>query len=513
MTTEKTVQTNVAPTTSVRRRGSFFGDVLKLVSGTAFSQALLLLASPILTRLYTPEAFGTLALFTSIITILGVIACLRYELAIMLPESDEEAANLLGASLMFAVLVSSLTVPVMWWGQALLLRSLNAPALGPYLWLIPPGVLVGGVFLALNYWNSRTKRFGRLSIARVVQSIGVLTTQIGLGFGGLPTSGVLIGASVGGQTLATTILGGQIWRDDRKLFFRSICLSKIFLEIKRYRKFPLLDTWSALLNSLSWQLPAFLLSAFFSSTIVGFYALGFRILQLPMSLIGGSIAQVFYQRASEAHKQGKLATLVEEVFDKLVMIGLVPMLTLTLIGRDLYTVLFGSEWAEAGVYTQILSIWAFVWFISSPLSTLFSVLEKQEYLLWWNLANFATRLFSLWIGGALREPRIAIVLFAFSGILIYGYINLLILSKSGVPLRKVAKIISRYFMIFLPAALILMFLPLIHSEALLQILAASILTVLYFLYVLKTKSSVSDFFSGNRPTMSNWRGTTDRNDS
>ncbi len=102
------------------KKTSFASDVLKLVSGTAFAQGLTICASPFLTRLYGPEAFGTLALFVSITSIIGAIACLRYELAIMLPESDEEAANLLGVSLCFVVLISILTVPMVWLGRPII---------------------------------------------------------------------------------------------------------------------------------------------------------------------------------------------------------------------------------------------------------------------------------------------------------------------------------------------------------------------------------------------------------
>ncbi len=368
------------PTTaaSIPQGNSFARDVLKLVSGTAVAQLLGILASPILTRLYTPDAFGVLAIFTSIVSILGVVACLRYELSIMLPDSDEEAANLFAVSLSFAVLVSLLTVPLVWWGREPLLRWLNAPQLGPYLSLVPPAVLVAGVILALNYWNTRTKQFGRLSIARVSGSVATTSTNLGFGFLGNATSGVLIAASFGGQVVNATILAIHSWRDNSRLFLHSISWQKMLAGISRYRKFPLFGTWSALLNTISWQLPAFLLAAFFSSSVVGFYALGFRILQMPMRLIGAAIGQVFFQQAAQAKVQGTLAELVEATFRRLVMVGLFPMLMLTIIGRDLYVVIFGQNWAEAGVYTQILGVWAFFWFISSPMSTLFSILEKQE---------------------------------------------------------------------------------------------------------------------------------------
>jgi lipopolysaccharide exporter len=473
------------------RNTSFSGDVLKLVSGTTIAQLLSILTFPIITRLYAPESFGIWAIFGSITSILSVIACLRYELSIMLPESDEEAAILLGVSLLFTLLISLLTVPVIWWGQAPLLRWLNAPELRPYLWLIPIFVFVTGLFLALNYWNSRTKHFGRLSIARVSSAVAISSSQLGLGFAGFVSGGSLIGAMVGGKALATAVLGGQIWRDDRGLFLRAIYRSELIPLIKRYRKFPLYDTWSALLNSISWQLPTLMLSSYFSTAVVGYYALGYRILQLPMSFIGGAIGQVFFQRVSEAHLRGELNLAVEQTFRRLVMIGLFPMLTLAFIGRDLFILLFGTDWAEAGVYTQILSVWAFLWFISSPLSTVFSTLQKQEHMLRWNLVNFATRFGSLWVGGILQDARMAVFLFSSSGIFVYGYIVLSILVHAGVPLSTIMKIISAQLLLFLPVGCLLLYLLVVGSQAELRLLLAGIILAVFFLFlVLKELKAV-----------------------
>ncbi|GIV70502.1 MAG: polysaccharide biosynthesis protein [Patescibacteria group bacterium] len=492
MTETSTIETSSPrPHGSTRQaRSGFGGDVLKLVSGTTFAQALLILAAPILTRLYPPEAFGVLAIFTSITTILGVIACLRYELAITLPEKDEDAANVLGVTLFFAVLIALLASIVIGWGHEFIIALLKAPALGSWLWLVPPATFLAGVFLGFNYWNTRTHHFGRLSISRVLQSASTATSQITLGLTGVAPGGALIISSVGGQALAVLTLGMQIYRDDRNTFWESVRLQKIVEVVKRYRKFPLYDTWSALLNSFSWQLPAFLLAAFFSPTVVGYYALGFRILQMPMSLVGSAIAQVFYPRAAEAYQRGDLSVLVENTFHRLVLIGLFPMLTLTLIGRDLFTIFFGPEWAEAGSYAQILSIWAFVWFISSPLSTIFNVLEKQERMLRWNMANFLTRFLSLWIGGVLHEPRISIFLFAATGLFVYGYINYSILSTAGVPLRNVIRILLQNALLFLPAGATFVLMSVLFHEPILVVAAAVLWMTLYTLYVLKTQMNI-----------------------
>jgi lipopolysaccharide exporter len=114
-----------------------------------------------------------------------------------------------------------------------------------------------------------------------------------------------------------------------------------------------------------------------------------------MSFIGSSISQVFFQRASEAKSEDALALMVENTFRLLVIIGMFPILTLTIVGSDVFSVIFGEIWTEAGVYAQILSIWVFVWFISSPLSTLYIIMEKQQFGLKFNIVNFITRLGSV----------------------------------------------------------------------------------------------------------------------
>ena len=163
-TKEESIQTSSG---STKTDSSFLADVSKLVGGTAFAQVLSILIAPILTRLYAPAAFGTAAVFFSITEMITVVACLRYELAVMLPEHDEDAANVLAVGLGSTLAVSGLTALMVFFGAEPVLRLVNAPDLAPYLWLVPLTVLANGVFLALSYWNSRAKRFGRQSTARV----------------------------------------------------------------------------------------------------------------------------------------------------------------------------------------------------------------------------------------------------------------------------------------------------------------------------------------------------------
>ena len=223
---------------------TFAVNVLKLVTGSIFAQGLGVLVAPIVTRLFAPEAFGVAALFASISGIIGVVACLRYELSIMLPKPDEEAVNLLGVSLFFVLITTGASAFVMFFAGDVIVYFLNSPELKRYLWLIPISVFVSGIFLPLNYWTSRTKHFGRLSIARVVSASTVQTTKLGLGFAGFISGGVLICTTILGQIASTVVLVGQIWRDDRHLFMMSIRWKKMIAGMKRHKKFPLYNSWS-----------------------------------------------------------------------------------------------------------------------------------------------------------------------------------------------------------------------------------------------------------------------------
>jgi O-antigen/teichoic acid export membrane protein len=429
---------------------SFAGNVLKLVTGSVFAQGLGILAAPIVTRLFAPEAFGVAALFVSITGIMGAVACLRYELAIMLPKTDEEAANLLGVSLCFVIIITGISALIIFLVDDVVVQLLNSPELKKYLWLVPIAIFFNGIFLALNYWNSRTKHFGRLSIAGIVSAVIAQATKLGAGFAGYISSGVLIATGILGSIVSTFVLGGQIWRDDRHLFKASIRCKKMIEGLKRHKRFPAFTVWATILNAVSRQSSILLLAYFFSPQVVGFFAIGQRIVNLPSTLIGQKVGQVFFQKATEAKYEGKLGNVVEEVFHRLVSLGTFPILLLGIIGREFFIVAFGTRWAEAGVYVQILALWTFFAFIYSPVSTLFPVLEKQGVNLIFNSLLFFVRVLSLVLGGLTSSARITLFLYSAANLVIIVWMCFWILSKVGIPSKRTLRYISKYILYSAP---------------------------------------------------------------
>jgi lipopolysaccharide exporter len=467
------------------RRGSFGADVLKLATGTVLAQGITLLLSPLLTRLYAPQAFGVWALFSSITTIIGVVACLRYDIAIMLPESEEEGASLLGVSLLAVTAVSIVAFGAALVGRGAIVSALKAPEITPWLWLIPVAVFVNGVYLALSSWSSRSRRFARLSAARVGGSATSSAVQLGLGYAGSATALSLIASSLAGTGISTAVLGAQIGREDGAVLQRGLRWSRLRQGIRRYRKFPVYGSISVLLNTISWQLPAILLQRFFSAEVVGYYSLGNRLLRIPMDLVGGAISQAFYPRAAAARAAGQLAEVVEAAYRRLVTIGFAPMLVLGIVASDLFRIAFGARWAEAGVYTQILSVWTFFWFISSPLSTLFAVLEMQEFGLKLNIVILGTRFLSLAAGGLMGDARLALMLFAASGVFVYGYYSFAILAAAGVRWSAALRILASGVAAVSPIAAVLIAGKLAGVPAWLEVLAAGLSLAAFFSVVVR----------------------------
>jgi lipopolysaccharide exporter len=428
-----------AALTSKLPPGSFIRNVVTLMTGTTFAQALMILVAPILTRLYSPEDFGVYALYISILGIIAVVACWCYEFAIVLPENDEDAANILVISLLVCLAMVLLTLILVALFRKSVANILGAPELASWLWFMPLSLIVAGLFQVFNYWSTRRKHFRRLAIRQITQSTITVATQLGIGFILYPGPGGLIGGSIVGQFTATGRLAWHIWRDEGKQLLSYIKRKDLYRMLARYKKFPLYSSWSALLNTASAMLPVLLLGYFFTPKIVGYYALGHRVLATPMGVIGGSVAQAFFPRAAEARRSGNLDKITFELFQQLLTIGLIPILLIAIVAPELFSIIFGHRWVEAGVYAQWLCLWIIFQFISSPISTIITVLEKQRLGLMYNISLFSGRIIALIIGGILQNPLLAIKLLGLVGAIMYFIYGVLLLNLAKVKRAKVVR--------------------------------------------------------------------------
>jgi len=436
------------------RNRSFATDLLTLASGTVLSQFLGALATTVIARLFAPEAFGVSALFMSLVGILVVVACLRYETAILVPEQEEEAANVFGLSIAISIFVTLLAFPLFGFGARTLANTLKSPEFTPYVALVPVGVFLCALTLTLDAWSTRRRSFGQITSAQVLGTVGMVGTQIVAGTMGHATAGWLITGTLAGAGLFSAALCVHLAKSSGQIV-HAITPRNMWVACRRYRRFPQYNVLSSVLNALSWQMPTFLLAAFFTTTVVGQYSLGNRLLRLPMALIGANISRAFFPRAAAAQLKGDLAPVVQNALHYLLAATLFPCMLLALISKDLFVLIFGARWAEAGVYAQILSPFTFFWFMSVPLNPVLPVLQQQAVELRFEALSFTTRLLSLVAGGFLGSILLTLALFSISGAIVHGLYSVAILKKAHVPFVNVYNLAAPHLIMTIPAGLII----------------------------------------------------------
>lgn len=472
----------------------FITNVLKLVSGSVIAQALGILLVPIITRLYSPGDYGAFQVFLSISSILAVLSCLSYQLAIMLPKEEEDSANIVTLCIALVSIISVVSGGVFillsgWVGE-----TLNTPDLSQYLIFLPVVVFLNGLFVVVNYWLSRRVRFGTLATAQVANSVSSKFVQIGTGFGSASPLGLILGLIAGYGAALLVMLRGI--REDLPLF-RSVSLSRITYLAKRYRRFPLFTSWSTVANSASLQVAPLMLASFFNPAIVGFYGVAHMVVNMPMSLIGSATGQVFFQKASEEmNRTGSVKTVVREVHQRLVSIGIFPILILMIIGEELFALVLGAEWGTAGGYARILAPWLLLVFIASPLSTIFSVLERQTVDFSFNLLILFSRIAVLCVGGVYGNPIVALALFSLTGVIFWGWMNLYILKISGVAYRTGLEDFLRFSLVALAVASPLIIVKYLSLPLYILLIVAGIVTCIYYTVVVSRDPILKKEFTG-----------------
>ncbi len=412
-------------------------DFSQIAFGTLISQIILVFLTPIITRIYDPAMYGIASTFIAVTNIFLVICCFRYEQAIMLPEDNRDAVSLFFACVLILSIFSIVLIPICLIFGDLITSLLHLSELQSYLFLLPIVLFVGGLSLLLKFWNLRKKRFGIQATTQVVQYVVYPGCQIGLGVSGFTTAGSLILSDLFAKISCVGVYLYRLVRDDAKMFSCGISLNHIWSQLLKYKKFPLINTWAELLYCLSWQLPVLLLSAFFSSDIAGQYSLAYRTLLLPLSLVGSSIGMVLFQRASVAVHNGTLGPLVEDIVVLIFTISALPLLVIGILGPDIFSIIFSSQWELAGTFVQILSIWMIIWFVASPLMNLINVLGIQGFGLKYNLVSVIVRSLALVLGILLGDVYIALLLFMLFGLVLDGYVSYVLVSKSGCPIRNI----------------------------------------------------------------------------
>jgi O-antigen/teichoic acid export membrane protein len=473
----------------------FAGDVMTIASGTIIAQIIASLAIPIVTRIYSAESYGTYSLFVSLITIVGSVATLKYELSIALPENEKEAVNQFYLSIIVSFLFSIFLFFLILIFQSLLLNFFDQALISYLRFLLPLSFFVIGVNYSLNYWNTRKRNFLNISVNKISKEAIKDAFQLLPVLFGLVNGVLLVFSEFFGWFLSTLIFYKNSLSQITNKYTEKIVLSKsdLIAGFKKYIKFPKYSALSVFINNFAIQTPIFLISLYYSKAYAGEFAISNNILRIPLTFIGNSIGQVFYQRASQVRSDEKrIKNLVNETTMNLLFLGIFPTLFLAFFGKEALMLLLGKQWEIAGLITQILAPWLLFNFISVPISSLVNLFEKQEIFLVFNIFLIITKFLSIYIGFLMKDFLLGMILFSVSGSFLYLAFSLWLCSIVKLSVWIFILDIARMVIKISPYVLALIALKLVNLNEYLKLGLAVLLTGIFFFVYLRGNKKVSD---------------------
>ena len=386
-----------------------------LLSGTAAAQFIPLLSMPVLTRLYSPADYGALALATSIVTVVFLIATGTLDLAINLPREAEEAENL------FLIVLGSATLCATLLALSGLTERLVFGHTGHRLWYVPVALWLTVAFQTSSAWLNRVAAFRHLARARLVLALATTLGSLGFGWWLGGELGLFLGQLTGLVCgTAVALSAAEFWALRKR---RTLDWVAIKATVHTHRNQPLWQLPSALVNTVANQIPLWFLQRLFGPSVLGQYVLMNRVLSAPTSLISASVGEVFRQRAAtEWHETGACLKTFNQFARGLGLVCVPVGLALIAFGPAAFELIFGIQWRQAGEFARLLGALFILHWAVNPLTYVLILSGRQKL-------NFGLQFLLLgvalagWGAGALsHSPAVALGVFG-SGFALFYLVN------------------------------------------------------------------------------------------
>lgn len=354
--------------------GSFTKSMSTLVTGSLAAQILSIVVSPITTRLFSPIELGVFTLVASSTSMFGAVLSLRYDMAIVYEDSDENVYALVALSF-YICLISSFLVAVGYfcYFQYFSTSRFSAPLAALFTFV---QCLLFGLINVLNSYNNRCREYSVMSTSNVARSFAQNGGTVIAGIAHLGSLGLLAAQTLGylfGLKRQSKTLLGQLDR------IRKLNRAQLKDVARKHRGQAVWSAPAALANGFSYTVINYIIELLYSSSTVGLYSLSFRMLGMPTNVIAMNVSRVFAERAAfEKREVGNFARLFRKTLFLMCFVAIPVLIVLVLFAPNLFAFVFGDEWRDAGVYVQILSPMFALRFIAAGLSSSAMIAGEQQ---------------------------------------------------------------------------------------------------------------------------------------
>ena len=369
-------------------RSASVRGIAHLSIGTAVAQSVAVIVAPILTRLYSPDDYGALAVFAASVSIGMSVATGRYEAAVSLPPESPEGEWQAIALVRLATLVAG-SVSLLGLVTITIARTLGYDpwfkGLGNWAFAIPLAVFLGCLSQTLMAYAIRRRQYTNVAQVEPLRRIVSALTQVILGIRGAGLSGLMLG------TLIAPFVGlsplSRVYREGVRSYApvsHNSVLGGVWTAARSYSDFPRISLWSNLLLALAGNAQILILGLFFTQGEVGQVSLAVIVVSMPASLVAVSVAQVFQRELAARYRdiESSLA-LATRVVRNLAFVSLIPFLVLAVFGEALFTFVFGQEWTTAGAIATALVPLTWCRFVSTSMSFVFPIYRRSGLQLTW----------------------------------------------------------------------------------------------------------------------------------
>ncbi|MCB1686268.1 MAG: lipopolysaccharide biosynthesis protein [Pseudomonadales bacterium] len=370
---------------------------LKAGFGSVGAQVINLAALPVIARLYEPEEYAVWAIVIATAMIFGGIASLRYEVAIVLPERQEDAS----AVFIWCVLCSLSAGLLVAAGAALVSQTgyLEGGAEGNELLhtlFTPLLVTTLGLTLALQHWAVRLGRYALNSVSQLGLAVFTLLVQFSyavLGDGG--AMGLVIG-SLAGQIAAVAILSVGCATKSARPELSVSAIRRLPEMIRDYYRFPLYSMPYVLFGTIRDRASVYVIALFLGTRDAGLYAFAYRIMNFPVSLVSAALRPVVFREATTGGV-GALEDRINLILRWLVLLA-TPVLVVYFRWSDqIFAFVFGEEWRGAALYADFIALPVFTFMFCNWLDRILDVLGRQRLTLGMEIAFGSASIIALWV--------------------------------------------------------------------------------------------------------------------
>mgnify|MGYP000417927018 CR=1 FL=1 len=357
---------------------SLFKNIATLAGGTAIGQALVLLSSPILTRLYTPEEFGFYAILISIVSIFTPAVCGKYDVSILIPSSEKEASRLFAVSIYFALSLSVFLLLT----SFIIISAFQLPysyeVVGCWLLMFPIILFQYGVTSAASYYLNKFEKYSEIATGKIIQAGLVAVFSIIFGLMNLGYQGLILG-HVLGMVFSTVYF---LHKCRPWLNIRVFTLNKELFELTAsYKDYPIYNASTSLLNGLQTAAPTLFMSYYYGGAIAGLYSISNKVVNAPLSFISSAVSQVNLKTVIE--RRGSSIEVTPFFFKSvlnLMLVAILPVSILFFYGEVLFSFIFGEEWGVAGRYASVLAPALGVRFVASSLVSTLNAFQLNKVI-------------------------------------------------------------------------------------------------------------------------------------